>query len=222
MRSIRSSLRARRGVTLVELMIAAVVAFIVMGGAVALLAAGSDLSRGAGGRVALDAHMEQVLHEIGEKLRLTSPDRVTPGTGAPGSSTWVGFQRPTGIVDGALVWGSPERIARLPEPGEPIDGMDNDGDGLVDEGQIVWIRDVGLASEKQVVLARGVPAAGAGEILGNGVDDDGDGLVDEGGLAFVLWDGRIEVQVTLATADANGAMLRRTGARTIDFRNQGL
>lgn len=79
---------------------------------------------------------------------------------ADAGADWDGESRPAGALADV---GADERNAVTgPPPPPPVeicgDGIDNDGDGLVDEGC----------------------PPGATEICGDGIDNDGDGLVDEG------------------------------------------
>ena len=57
--------------------------------------------------------------------------------------------------------------------GEIDDGLDNNGNGLVDEGQVVWITDLGLPGQRAVVLC-------------NWVSEALDGTSQYGGLATVV------------------------------------
>lgn len=82
------------------------------------------------------------------------------------------------------------------DPTEANNGADDDGDGLIDEGILVLIEDVGLPTEHRRVLARGLAEYAEGEVF-NGVDDNGDGLVDESGFAIERMGAALEVTVTL-------------------------
>jgi hypothetical protein len=137
----------------------------------------------------------------------------------PFSTATVDFQRPADFAGGAVVWDVTERLALEPSPEDPVDGNDNDGDGLVDEGRLVWTERVGMAGQRRHVLAGGVSAAIEGETLGNGLDDNGNGLVDERGLAITYAGNRLEVQITVARETAPGVVLERTVRRTVVLSN---
>ena len=76
-----------------------------------------------------------------------------------------------------------QRFEFVYDPDEVDDGQDNNGNGLIDEGRIVWTRNVGAPDERSVVLCHQVREYLEGEVP-NGLDDNGNGLVDEKGLSF--------------------------------------
>lgn len=78
-------------------------------------------------------------------------------------------------------------------PGETDDGTDEDGNGLVDDGQIVRTEN-GVAT----VIATGVP---------------------EQGLAFTRRGDRIRIDLTLAGRDGQGRLVRATASRFVYPRN---
>ena len=84
-------------------------------------------------------------------------DKVTAHADA--GTDWDGNARPSGTLADV---GADERVATPPPPPVEVcgNGIDDDGDGLVDEGCPP-------------------PPPPPVEICGNGIDDDGDGLVDE-------------------------------------------
>ena len=88
-----------------------------------------------------------------------------------------------GVAGLTMLWGPRMRLALEMEPGESDDGVDEDGDGLVDEGQIVLTRDHLGANEQTSILCKGVRELLEGEAL-NGSDDndnDKDGTTNEAG-----------------------------------------
>lgn len=82
------------------------------------------------------------------------------------------------------------------DPAELDNDRDDDGDGLVDEQEVLWIEDEGGPDERREVLATGVAEYASGE-QANGLDDDGNGLIDERGLSFVRDGDALVVRVTL-------------------------
>jgi hypothetical protein len=91
------------------------------------------------------------------------------------------------------------------DPRDPNDGLDNDGDGVIDEGRVVLIQNFGGgALQRTTVLGNGVREYLEGEIQ-NGADDNGNGLVDERGFCLT-WNGvRMGVRVSLERVDTRGA-----------------
>lgn len=136
-----------------------------------------------------------------------------------GGATEIAYRILDDFVAGAPVL-SNRRVLRLElDPAEVLDGGDDDGDGLVDEGQIVLVEDEGGANESSRVLARGIRVRLQGELV-NGADDNGNGLVDEAGLAITRVRDVIRVQATIAVAlDHHPTGVMRTFERTVMLRN---
>jgi prepilin-type N-terminal cleavage/methylation domain-containing protein len=132
--------------------------------------------------------------------------------------TSVTFRRMTGLDEGVRVWGPNERIELALEPGELLDGVDNDSDGSVDESRVVWTRDLD-EPDRTIVLVSGVSRTTLGEVLGNGVDDDGNGLVDERGFAIVFGLDRVELSLALENRMTDGSVHRQVMTRSVALRN---
>jgi hypothetical protein len=167
----------------------------------------------------LESLASQTLDQIANRLRCSQLDTMTPVLAAPFSSPQVDFQPSVGIAAGATVWGPIERIGFEYDPGDPDDGADNDGDGFVDEGRVVWTQDVGGAGERSIVWSNGVSEFLRGETL-NVLDDNGNGLLDERGLCFVFDGTSLIVRLTLQARDASGVILTRTVQERVFFRNR--
>ena len=145
---------------------------------------------------------------------------VTPNASAPFSSSALDYAQGIGFNAGAVVWGPPERIELNYGLSDPNDGIDNDGDGLVDEREIVWRENPGLANERSFVLCRNVAELLDGEVL-NGNDDNGNGLIDEAGLCFDFDGKRVMVRITVQGADAHGLLISKTAQQAVSLRNEG-
>lgn len=131
----------------------------------------------------------------------------------------IDFDRPGAMraSTGRITWSATRVEFRL-EPGEVDDGLDNDGNGLVDEGELVLVRDAGGADELEIVLANGVREHLEGE-LPNGVDDNDNGLVDERGITFERVGSDLRIRLTLETTGRDGRILTRTLETTAWSRN---
>ncbi len=58
----------------------------------------------------------------------------------PDQSTYIRFDKIVDVVDGAPVYGDPIQIDLVATESSNTDGVDNDGDGIVDEGGVrIWI-----------------------------------------------------------------------------------
>jgi hypothetical protein len=123
-----------------------------------------------------------------------------------------------GTAGGVTVWGPTGRIEFQYRPRELNDGKDNDRDGFVDDGRVVWTSNVGLPTQRSTVWADYVSEYLQGESP-NGVDDNGNGIVDESGLCFTVDGTSILARLTLQARDSSGVLLRRTVSARIFFRN---
>jgi hypothetical protein len=128
------------------------------------------------------------------------------------------LQAPVAVGPEGPTFGPVTRIEWRPDPNDPTDGADNDGDGLVDEGEIVISRNFGSAGQQDTVIATSVPRLLLGE-LPNGADDNGNGLQDEAGLSFeLLADGSVRVRLTVQ-ARKQGTTFSSTVEATVLPRN---
>lgn len=211
-------MHSRGGFTLVEMAIA-VTLLSVLGGLFFLTTESTTNAVGTGVAVAeLDARALRALDRVCESLKSTSADMASPQQVTPFSATELEFQRALGAnADGTIAWSAVERFEL--EYDEADNGVDDDGDGLVDEGRLVWVEDPG-ANERRAVLCQGVREYLEGESF-DGEDENGNGLIDERGFALDFSGSRVTVRLTLVGRDSNGHALASTVQRSVAFRNQG-
>ena len=217
-RRVRSA-RTRAGISLIEVVIGSVLLVSVTAGAFTL---GNSATEAYGVASKEAQHVERLgggISSVADVLRRGRISTVVLDSSA-GVCT-LDFEVADGY-DAALgepTWRS-EQILFENEPGEaPANDFDDDGDGLVDEGRVVHVRDPGGANERRIVLVRGVARAGNGEIANNNLDDDGDGLVDEPGFNLVVLDGRVDLELTAEAELMNDQTISRTMTRTVGMRN---
>jgi hypothetical protein len=231
MRRRRRSGRARRGASLVEILISVTVVLLLLG----LVAESVSTSRGAYGQGMSSAAVEALARRTVDALAMrftgasASSVRIDDPAPPPAANviTWIDWQTVEGYAGGALL--APRSRLQLElHPGELDDGLDNNGDGMVDECRLVFVPDV-VGGGAAVGLAGFVTRYGEGE-LGNGVDDDGDGAVDEPGLGLA-WDpvepgatgdrgGRLQLQLTLERASGAQTRIQRTVGTSVRVRSQ--
>ena len=154
---------------------------------------------------------------VTERLRTIDVTSVLPAPAAGTFSNWINFQRVD--IPGTLTPSPPESLLFEPEPSDPTDGIDNDGDGLVDEGRLVWILNPGQPGERRRILTGSVAANLEGELPGNLIDDNNNGLVDEPGVCFEFQSRRIIFHLTLEQRGTEGFTFTRTIQHTIAPRN---
>jgi len=157
---------------------------------------------------ALDTQARRTVARMGDELLPSGFTVITPSLDPPGASSLT-YRRSEGVVGGRIRWGEPLRLEFAYETGEIDDGLDNNGNGLIDEGVVRWTRDVGTPDEQSVILCHGVAELGEGE-LANGLDDDGDGMIDEPGLLFERQGDLVKVSLTLVRVDERQSRLTST------------
>jgi hypothetical protein len=119
--------------------------------------------------------------EVAVLLKDAVQNSLTPDpTSALGCSD-LSFSRLAGFDEGVPLWAAQERLFLRLAPEELLDGEDQDGDGLIDEHQLVHRRVLDNDLTQDRILINDLPALGSGESA-NGADDDGDGLIDEPGF----------------------------------------
>jgi prepilin-type N-terminal cleavage/methylation domain-containing protein len=209
--------RDERGFTLVEV----AVALAILGGisvAVFTLLANAQSIEARGVAMAdLRSRARTSVDRIARELRGGRVGASDPANAKPLGSASVTVEVPTGTADPlASGWGSAGfRLADA--PGEVYgNGLDDDGDGLPDQRNVVAFR----AGDPDSVVAAGIPALAKGESA-NGLDDNGNGLVDEGGLWFA-WDAdgyAVSFGLTLERRIKTGEVLSWYEETTVRLRN---
>jgi prepilin-type N-terminal cleavage/methylation domain-containing protein len=178
----RPNLRGRSGFSLLELTISVAILSVMMWVAGTV----TDRSKKAFGESSLqqraDNEARRAVDRIATELSYAQTTSLVPNPSNAGGTDTITFRQVVDLVAGVPVAGNQIRIRLEAEPGENAnDGIDNDGDGSVDEMRVTLTRDVGLASETTVVLCNGVNRLLEGE-LAAGADENGNGIVNESGL----------------------------------------
>jgi len=124
---------------------------------------------------------------------------------APAGSSGFSFRVRKGYSGGAITWSPETRIYWESDPNDARDDVDNDGDGLVDEGRVMMADANGL----EAVICNNVTEYLDGETSASG-DQNSNGLEDEQGLSFVLEDNRLTIRLTLAKVGADGETVTRS------------
>lgn len=126
------------------------------------------------------------------------------------------YHLPTGYEAG-IQWDVDQELALEYDPAELADGIDNDGDGLIDECQIVRTRDPGGANELRVVICKDVAEYLEGEIP-NGFDDNGNDLDDERGFVVDVQGDVLTIRLTIERRTEQG-LVQRTATSSVRIRN---
>ena len=164
----------------------------------------------------LDMRVGRAMENLIQELAPADSDTLLPA--APDGDAWVEFSPVVDYVGGAPVLGTPVRVAAELATNELDNGLDDNGDGLVDERILVRTIDPGTVDEVRLVMARGVRRFMEGE-EDNGLDDNGNGLVDEPGLNFELDGNTLNLRLTCEMVGPNRDVVVRTLETSVTLRN---
>ena len=211
--------RARAGFTIVELLLSVTFLGLILTGITMFGRQTSKAFQTGTVNADVNAKLRRTMDRIGAELRSSGPEIMTPVL--PGGREFVEYTQSVGVSAGNVVQG-PEQVIRFElETGELDDGVDNNGNGLVDEGIVVWIENDGLPGERRVVWCHGVRRYLEGETPGNLIDDNGNGVVDEDGLFFEASPSGdvIRVWLSLERMDEDGRTIAQTLETSVKLRN---
>lgn len=172
--------------------------------------------RRASDQVSSAAH--RLLQRVASELVFARRATLLPLPTLPQGSSALSYQRSLGVEEGAVQWGPTCSLRWESAAGELDDGLDNDGNGLVDEGQLVWVENEGLPGERRVVWGHDLCEFLPGETF-DGTDEDEDGLIDERGLCFSIADGVLTIRVGLQGRGIDGRTLTRVVETSVLVRN---
>jgi len=210
---------SRSGVSLIEVVVTTALAGSLLL-SVGLVSRSSTRAFEAGSRAAaLDERIRIALDRILARLPTADASSVSPTPEAPFHASTIDFVPSAGFEAGAIQWADPERIEFQYTGLDPDDGVDNDGNGLIDDGVVVWIQAPGTADERTGIVCRDVPELLEGEIA-DGDDDNDNGLEDETGLSFDFQGSTVFVRLTIAVVDVEGNRMARTVTRAVALRNR--
>ena len=168
----------------------------------------------------LDARSARAMRRVSAELLGARWSTIDPLPALPFGSDDLEFEHSADTAGGAVAWGTRSRIQMELAGGELDNGLDDDGNGLVDERSIVLVHDADLPSERRATILSGVGELLEGE-LPNVLDDNGNGLIDEGGLSFSAQDGTLTIRLTVQRTGPGGRVLTRTQTLDLVLRNQG-
>ena len=145
----------RGGFTLLEVLIALTVLALLLS-SVGLLASGSKNAFSRGTTVsAMELRTGLTSSVIRSELSLALAGSLMPEIQSGQRVTELTYVRALGWEGETTITTAPRTLRFEIDPTEANNGADDDGDGLIDEGILVLIEDVGLPTEHRRVLARG-------------------------------------------------------------------
>lgn len=215
----------RRGTTMVELLIAALIMTSVFGAIAVTVLAGSRSYEEGVAKAEVDAQARRLASRIAEEFLTASRASLVEG-----AQMWSGgneddgdveyrYRQVTGAVAGAAQLSAQRRIRLDYAQGEVDDGLDNNGNGLIDECRVLLSIDTGTAME--VGIGGFVREFLQGETAANDVDDNANGLEDERGLCMVF-DGTtntLMVRLTIERLTSQGRLVTSTAETSVLLRN---
>lgn len=210
----------RSGFTLLEVVISSALLGVVLGASMMITLSGKRAFAEGNTRSRAETKARRALERVVAELSNAGIDALTPAIAADGtvSTATLTFDPLQSVQAGNAVWGASMRIARIASPEDPDDGVDNDSDGLVDEGTITLARNVGNADEFTYVLCSNVPELLEGENA-NGADDNQNGLVDEAGLSIQRIGSMLTVRISVEEPGEGGTSVTATATTSVSLRN---
>lgn len=212
------TVRARAGFSMLELLICVGLLGLVFASLGLVSRTSQGVYRQSSQASAIEARTRQTVDRVVDLLATMIRTMSFPDPAAPGWNEEINFVQAAGVVGGALVWGPPQRLTLEMDDGEAEDGVDNDGDGLVDECRLVLLTNPGAVDERRVVLCRGVRYMAEREVA-NGADDNGNGLIDERGFCLQRQDDVMHVLLTLEDVDDAGRPVVCSVSTSLRIRN---
>jgi prepilin-type N-terminal cleavage/methylation domain-containing protein len=210
---------SRAGFTLIEMIITASLLVAIAGSVATVCLRADQACRASCLEVAVDTKARRALDRITAELTTVGAGVLVPNPTSQFGTDTLTFQTPTNFVGGAAVWGTQSRIAFEYEAGEINDGVDNNGNGLVDEGRVVFTRNVGAGNEQRVILCDNVREYLQGEPPPNGVDDNGNGVIDEHGFNIRRVGNVLTIRLSLEGRNPGQPAYVRTLETSISLRN---
>ena len=210
-----------KGFTLLEMLIVTIVSVVILGGALQAVTSSMQAQELGTAISDTETHVSRTLNRLAWSITGSGPGTLDPRPSAPASTSSITYQKATDFVGDAIVWGPPGRLEFRLSAGELADGVDNNGDGLVDEGMVVWVENSTLVNEQEVIIATHVRNMLEGE-LPNGMDDNGNGLIDEPGLCFDLNGQTLTIRLTIERVGPDGNLISRTSETQVALRNPNI
>lgn len=210
--------RRTSGFSLIELVITATLVGLVLSSAGLLTLRSYEAYRSTSASAGLETRSRRALTRVANELVGTSLGVLVPDPAGDFGTQSQSYAKPVAFAGGAIVFGPTQRLEWQMEPGELDDGADQDGDGLVDEGVLVLVRDADGESETSTVLAHGLAEYLEGETP-DGDDDNGNLLIDERGFSVSRVDEVLTVRLTLQSRQPDGRVASRTLETSIQLRN---
>jgi hypothetical protein len=209
----RAPRNRRAGFTAIEAIIAASLFVILFSSAILAARGGLGAFRTTQGTGDAETRARRALDRAVFELMSTGGSTLIPDPTTDFGTSALQFRQAIGVNGTAPLWSTDRSLVFEYAEGEADDGVDNDGNGLVDDGVLVFTRDVG-GTNTRVILCRGVRELLEGEDA-NGDDDNGNGVTDEAGFNVHREGDVLYVRLSLEEPVETGTVIRtlETGVR---------
>lgn len=201
--TLRTKRRAARGFSLIEVVISMTILASIFGTIAIVQKRGESLASAAGLQSQADLKAARVVDRVVRELQGMGLAWSAPDPSTSLGSDSITYRVSLGVAGGVVQQSAQRNLALQLAPGEADNGLDDDGDGLVDERSLVFTTDMGLASQRTTVLCDEIRELADGETA-NVLDDNGNGVVDERGFNLHRIGDVMEVRVCVELAGADG------------------
>jgi type II secretory pathway pseudopilin PulG len=211
--------RSLGGFTLIEMTIAVVVTATLLGSIAFFQARSEQASKAMVRRSDLERRADRALQMVTRALRGAGVHTLVPDPNGAFGTGSIRFQTPSDIsAEGVVVWNTPTTVAIQMDTGEIDNGLDDDGDGRIDERALVITREIGTPEERATTICHGIAAWADGEIA-NGLDDNGNGILDERGFNVHRVGDLLYLNLTLESPAGDGRILRCSTSTALALHN---
>jgi hypothetical protein len=218
--------RSSRGTTLIELLAALLILSVIVGMIGMTVVSGSRSYELGITSADVDGQARRLIDRLGREFLDASRSSLalTPHAAFGGvpddGAIQADYRRVTGYAGGALQVGSLRSLRLVYGMGEIDDGLDNNGNGLIDECRIVILPDATGAPAQVVGLGGFVREYLEGESQDD-ADENGNGLSDERGLCFTYDPAAqvLTIRITIERMTSRGQRLTSTAQTSVRLRN---
>lgn len=206
------------GFTVIEIVLASSLSLVIFGALVRTTSRAQGLFAWIQVQSDLESDMARAMQRVDSELRMASVTSLAPDLTTPVGADRVWGSDLTFTGTNAAGQLETKRLTWQMDADELLNGIDDDGDGLVDEGRIVFLREEGSPDQSSSVLISGVPNLQDGE-TNDGTDENGNQMIDESGFAVSVEGSVVTLQLT-AQRRCSGETLTRMQELQIRLRNQ--
>lgn len=203
---------------MVEMLVAAGVFALLLGAIANTVQHGNQAYRQGVANAVVEGQCRRMLERIAAEFGDVDRSSLNPNPTGLFWTAAIDYARANGFAAGALQVGPTRRLLLALETGELDNGLDDNGNGLIDERRVLLVPDTATPAER-VSLGSQVRELAEGE-LPNGLDDNGNGIADEAGLWFRHdGSGTLTVSLSLERLDGRGGSIVRTLTTSVRMRN---